>query len=412
MAYTDEEIDARIRAGIAAADAATDAIIDAKIQASKITPPSGAELAAAAAVKGTYPWGVALHTKAGYLGNFFAAGQVRAGSVTSSWANVDVDQGIAATAVCGLDIDAALALAKTLDGDIDGKSNTGTSTVKEGEERFIFGASYSGQQGVSISETSGVSANYVKGKRISWLAGDQWSLHKEGSAFSESYVDQMSSTTKAKGAVTSLTHAESVKSISISRLENFSFRQSEANVSSINVGSSTAEIIVAALSSNAYLNAVKATANVAIGSISTSFFGQVVDLKYIKVGKYEKTVTPFIVKAEDTTVSVTSGTGLEIDLINSKIASVVTSLEKLQTHLQMKTLQISKLETAFLSAGALIEGAGSAVGNWDISLNEAGLVGEINKMTISRTETELKNIKTSISSGNSSIEAKDLRINI
>jgi hypothetical protein len=314
--------------------------------------------------------------------------------------------------VKGLDIDAALALAKTLDGDIDGKSSTGTSTVMEGEERFVFGASYSGQQGVGISETSGVSANYVKGKKVSWLAGDQWSLHKDGSAFNEWDVDEMSSKTKAKGQFTSEINAKSVQSIIISELENFSFRQSETIISSINVGSTTSEIVVAAASTNAYVNLIKFTANVSAGLVSSvSLFGSVVDLKCIVGGKYEKTVTPFIVRAEDAALSVTTGTGLDIRSINSQLTNAMTRIEQIQTDLKDKVLDIENLQTSMISAGLMVEGGGSAVENWDVMLNEAAVKSVVRNSTITTSTTEIVNIKTSVAAIDNRVDS-GVRVNI
>ena len=404
MAYTDAQIDAKIDAN----NQAIDLSIDTKILASKAPPISAAANAAAAANpssigQGINPWGEALKSKDGYLGNFFAAGQVRAGAGDSSWANVDVDPVIAATAVRLLDIDAALKLATHVDGDIDGKSNTGTSTVKEGEEKFVFGASYSGLQGIGISEITGISANYVKGKRVFWLAGDHWALHQDGSVFSESYVDESSTTIKAKGAVISLTEAESVKSITISRLENYSYRQSTANVSTINVGGSTAEIIVGALTSNAYLNAVKATVNVSGALITASLIGKAVDINKFIAGKYKKTSAPIIVENNDVAVQVSSGTGIEINSINTEIASVITRIEKMQTQLEMKARQISKLESSIISAGFLVEGGGSAIGNWDISMNEASARGEVSNTRSIKTMHDMKISETSLSTGGSRI---------
>jgi hypothetical protein len=117
----------------------------------------------------TLSWGG--QTNPGYLDNYIAAGQVNKGGKVS-WANIETTADINKINVATLTPQAILAEAEKLDKDIDGKSSTGSSIVKEGVEKFVFGAEYAGTQGVKITEVSGITASIAHGKRITWTEGD------------------------------------------------------------------------------------------------------------------------------------------------------------------------------------------------------------------------------------------------
>lgn len=119
----------------------------------------------------------------GYLGEFAARGGVHSNG-TSSWADEPAAEVIASIAVTNFDLAKCLETTSTFDGDIDGKySSTGSSTVKEGEERFVIGASYLGTRGVSITEVSGLLGSFVHGKRVTWTDGDIWVRQKQGKMY-------------------------------------------------------------------------------------------------------------------------------------------------------------------------------------------------------------------------------------
>lgn len=113
----------------------------------------------------------------GYLGTFVAANQINSGGKIS-WADISATDDIKEINIATLNPETILAKAQSLDQDIDGKSGAGSSSVKEGEERFIFGASYTGTQGVSISEISGIFASITHGKRVTWTDGDVFAKTK------------------------------------------------------------------------------------------------------------------------------------------------------------------------------------------------------------------------------------------
>ncbi|WP_397412803.1 hypothetical protein [Polaromonas sp.] len=126
------------------------------------------------------------HATNSYLGEFAARGN--AGTVVGSWANVKPDDELHNSQVDSLDLETTLSLAKKFDGDIDGLTATGNSTVVEGEERFVFGASYIGTRGVSINETAGLLGSFVHGKRVNWTDGDIW-VRQEGGKMYKTDID-------------------------------------------------------------------------------------------------------------------------------------------------------------------------------------------------------------------------------
>ena len=146
-------------------------------------------------------WGSGVAVPVNYLGTFAARGNaVETG--TGSWANFAPDPDIANRQVNTLDIAGALSLAKDFDGDVDGLTSTGSSSIKEGEESFVFGARYSGTRGVSITETTGLSGSYVHGKRVNWTDGDIWMRQTGGSTYrSETDTDSYDSQLNVTGEI-------------------------------------------------------------------------------------------------------------------------------------------------------------------------------------------------------------------
>jgi hypothetical protein len=76
-----------------------------------------------------------------------------------------------------IEIEDLLKLASSYDGDIDGVSNKATSICKEGEESFIYGASYTGVRGLSLLDIGGIAGYFYNGERIFWIRGDAWAIH-------------------------------------------------------------------------------------------------------------------------------------------------------------------------------------------------------------------------------------------
>lgn len=188
---------------------------------------------------------------AGYMGNYIARGSF-ASTSGSVWATQAAPADIQSTDVTLLNLDKFIETAKLFDGDVDGVSESNSSnTVKEGEERFIIGASYLGTRGVSITEVSGALGSFVHGKRVNWTDGDIWVRQTIGKMYktdleTDSFdyqltaknivVDRSSKTiklqTKASDSlfVTNAADALLETRTSAGRLHNFAFSNASASV--------------------------------------------------------------------------------------------------------------------------------------------------------------------------------------
>lgn len=296
----------------------------------------------------------------GYAGDFVAANKVNSGGGLS-WADISPTSEVAKIDVTTLNPESVIKLATSHDQDIDGKSGAGTSTVKEGEERFIFGASYSGTQGVSISEVSGVSASIAHGKRVSWLDGDSWSYQKGGSSHSEQELKDIFSNTNARDIVSKTFASYKIQSESRAVDSNSSVRMSAGNVSTVNMGSTTTETILFGVCSNNYIGGFKNTLNLGCVFSTVKIMLAEHDLilvKYkfvntlaaqhihsctVKGLKFDKTIGPNIVTNEQL-----------VELEKSLTSSIDTKTSKIN-------VDISSIDRRIASKGSDIDAVGNGV---------------------------------------------------
>lgn len=215
-----------------------------------------------AAAEGAF-WAGSTAPTGTYFGSFAARGNTISTSGTS-WANLPPDKEIATSQVNTLDLKTTLGLAAQFDGDIDGLASVGNSTIKEGEERFVFGASYLGTRGVSITEVSGALGSFVHGKRVNWTDGDIW-VRQIGNMYKTDLetdffdyqltaknivIDRSSKTiklqTKASDSffVTNATDGLSETRTSAGRLHNFAFSKASASVTATSAAFSLAAAVV------------------------------------------------------------------------------------------------------------------------------------------------------------------------
>jgi hypothetical protein len=119
-----------------------------------------------------------------------------------SWADVLPDPVLTDVNVDTLNPAKILDMAqKFFEGNIDGKSGGGSRTLKEGEEKFIHGAGYTGIKGINITEVSGISASIVHGKNVSWTKGDVFVCIDGNQNISRISVNQLDSKINATGTI-------------------------------------------------------------------------------------------------------------------------------------------------------------------------------------------------------------------
>lgn len=200
-------------------------------------------------------------TELSYLGNFKARGESRSGDLT--WADTDppVELSVSAKGPEDLKLGSVIGYATEMDKDIDGgllnKNATkegkkeASSAVKEGEEKFIYGAAYSGLQGISISDSTGLVAAYTRGAKVDWMKGNKWTYQEGGWVVSDVNVSSSKSTTNIENeyevelnskssAVSNITQKDS---ISLTRSGGVISRESIAELAIVTTNTAGAGIV-------------------------------------------------------------------------------------------------------------------------------------------------------------------------
>jgi hypothetical protein len=304
-------------------------------------------------------------TKPGYLGSFIAANQVNIGGQVS-WADVSPHGDIYKINIATLNPEAILAEAQKLDGDINGKSSTGSSIVKEGEEKFIFGAGYTGTQGVSITEVSGISASIVHGKKVVWTDGDLF-VKVDG----KEYITNITTEKLATKISAQLMKSENYAKIAIS--SNIAAPLVSSHTTSAVQNTSTAS----ALKNTLTLTASNLTSTFAL--LNLTLTGAIYNKTYI----YADTI-----------------------FASNTAAKIIETINKAPTRIQK---DFTKL-TAQISEGNFFNVANNTFEAYEKSLKLINEVVSAVEMQTSETKLDIKKVENSIK--NSGTNYQETKINI
>ena len=232
-----------------------------------------------------------------YAGNFYARATPNK-SADTSWANLAPPIELNAKELMPeqLTLKELIDKAKFMDADVDGKtcdfrldvdnhglqtlaghalrtSNAGASSaVREGEEKFIYGAVYNGLQGVSISESAGLVAAYTRGAKVDWVKGNKWTYQDEGWAVSEVNVDTFNSTTAVANQYSVQVDADTTNVVSNAKKSTAAQTCAGTDISRFNSAGlliDTVNVAGTGIVTSNTAGAGIATNNVATGSVST-----------------------------------------------------------------------------------------------------------------------------------------------
>jgi hypothetical protein len=348
-----------------------------------------------------------------YTENYISSHNFRGVGECNSWANVAPDEDIALQDVKKLNIENALVLAKVRDGDIDGFTNNATSSVKEGDESFTVGASYSGTRGVNISEVSGLKATYIRGKKVSWLDGDSWTKNTGGDYHSESTVKEMSSKVVAnKITKNSLSYGKIIE-FNHATLEYKKLRKSGVAINTVNMAPGINELNLFAECVKTNVGAVVASVNFAGVAMSYGFSALKNDLALSVYDRSYKKVAILQSQITDTPVRIGVVSGFDVmvckaealladkvlKIVDAKLESINADITKSNNKIENIKNSIATRKTDVSDDGAVIKRSKSSIQKSHFGLEEKGTVLVKQRTFSEKTTFSVKSKQFSIENG-------------
>lgn len=376
-------------------------------------------------------WAKIIDTNAGlevkndtnFLGNFVATNHYSKyvqENTADTWANAKPPVELTNCIVNDLAIGEAIKLAHMFDGDIDGKANSGTSSCKEGSESFIFGANYSGTRGVAISEVSGVSASYVRGKRVSWLdgdswsyqeGGDSWSYQKGGDSHSESDRKDISSKVVAESFSSKTESSGSINVESSSVKNNTSLRLSAANVATINIGTTTSETIIFAACTNLYSGILKLTLNCGLNFNTVNLIALATETNFIGLKRITEYIAKISLSSQNAPLSAKVIKGID-SRVSTAVTQVSGSLNLIADNkIEKYTNVLNKLEVAMNSSEKFIEDLTTSMRSVNISMGRANTCLKKKKILVEENGAVVGRVNVAVLKSSTVVNSAEYNIN-
>ena len=311
-----------------------------------------------------------------YKGDYVASNAIHNVGLSTSWANVPPESSIILQDVTKIDIERSIFLAQELDGDINGQANNATSSCKEGEETFIFGASYSGTQGVRVSEISGLDAKYVRGKRVSWLDGDSWNFQKNGDSHSESYLNAMSTSITANNISSDIKSFGKVASLTSTLSDIETTKYSEDTIRSINISKFINEVNVSGSALKTYIGFAVTNMNIGMVLGSCNIIGFKIDFTALVKEFSVKKIGVMKVDIVDSPVSMLVRTGQNVDFAPSEFKLIFNQMDMTNSRIDYIMSKIESAAVDISTSAAVIANRNLIVANSAVNFTYGGLISE------------------------------------
>jgi len=342
-------------------------------------------------------------TELSYLGNFKARGESRSGDLT--WADTDppVELSVSAKRPEDLKLGSVIGYATEMDKDIDGGllnknaikagKKEASSAVKEGEEKFIYGAAYSGLQGISISDSTGLVAAYTRGAKVDWMKGNKWTYQEGGWVVSDVNVSSSKSTTNVENEYKVEVNSKSSSVSNITQGDSSSLTQvggSLSRPSTVGRDMITTNMVESGI----------VTANMAgLGTVTTNISGLGIVTANI-VGSISTTINAAVAAVATINASywvclITKATKkITLDFVDEAVVLAATKTTNLGKYgITVSDKEVEQVEVK-------IEISGETVKKSNLDVSKTG--------TLSRNvNNEVQEVEVSVSVGGSKLESND-----